>query len=68
MSWNNQDYVELEDCYIGAVTDAAIQIHHEGEVFWVPKSVIENSDEYERYEEHCLVRVKEWFARKESMI
>lgn len=70
MAWADREpvYVELEDCYIGVVTEKAVQIHHDDEVFWVPKSVIEDPDELERYDEHCTVYVQEWFARKEGLI
>lgn len=64
----NDEYVELEDCYIGHVTELAVQVHHDGEVFWVPKSVIADHEEIERYDEHITVYVKEWFARKEGLI
>lgn len=62
------EYVELEDCYIGVVTDASLQVHHDGEVFWVPKSLIEDAEDFERYDNHVTVYVKEWFARKEGLI
>jgi hypothetical protein len=62
------EYVEMEDCYIGAVTEKAIQIHHDGEIFWVPKSVIQDPEQFGRYDEGCLVLVAEWFARKEGLI
>lgn len=70
MAWRDRDdeYVELEDAYIGHVTDKAIQVHHDGEVFWVPKSVIQEPDQFSRYDEHGDALVKEWFARKESLI
>lgn len=61
-------YVELEDVYIGAVTERAIQIHHDGEVFWVPKSVVQDPEQFEKWDEGCCVLVEEWFARKESLI
>lgn len=67
--WNDEeDWIEMEDCYIGAVSEKAIKVHHDGEIFWVPKSVIQDADQFERYDEHCLLLVKEWFARKESLI
>ena len=63
-----KEYVELEDCYIGAITDKAIQVHHDGDVWWIPKSVIEDADQFKRYEEDASVFVEEWFARKEEII
>jgi hypothetical protein len=65
---HDDEWVELEDCYIGHVTDKAIQIYHDTEWFWVPKSCIQDPDEFEKYDEHCLVLVKEWFARANSLI
>jgi hypothetical protein len=66
--FDGNEYVEIEDCYISAVTERAIQLHQDGEVFWVPKSVIDDPDQFERYDEHALVLVREWFARKEGLI
>ncbi len=70
MGWGDREpeYVELEDCYIGAVTDKAIQVHHDGDVVWVPKSLIEDPEQFERWDEGATVMVQEWFARKEGLI
>ncbi len=62
------EWIELEDCYINHTTDMALQVHHDGEVFWIPRSVIQDDDEFEKHDEHCLILVKEWFARKEGLI
>lgn len=62
------EWIELEDCYIGHTTDMALQIHHDGEVFWIPKSVIQDADQFSRWDNGCLILVKEWFARKEGLI
>jgi hypothetical protein len=62
------EYVELEDCYISAVTAKAIQVHHDGDVVWVPKSLIEDPEQFERWDTGVTVMVEEWFARKEELI
>ena len=68
MPRDDDDWVELEDCYVSHTTDAALQIHHDGDVFWVPKSVVRDADEINKYDNHCLILVKEWFARKNGLI
>lgn len=69
MAWPPEDnWVEMEDCEIIAATDRAILLEHETDQFWVPKSCVQNGDEYEAGDAGCLVLVKEWFARKERLI
>lgn len=70
MGWDNREpeYVELEDCYIGAVTEKALLVHHDGDVVWVPKSQIEKPEQFRKWDEMVSVMVTEWFARKEKLI
>lgn len=68
MFGDDNDYVELEDCYIGAVTERALLVHHDGDQVWIPKSLVEDPEQYEKWDEGVTVLVKEWFARKESLI
>lgn len=62
------EYVELEGCYVHRVTEKAIQITHDGTMVWVPKSVIEDPEGYERWEADATILVEEWFARKAELI
>ena len=65
---DDEEWVELEGCYIGKATTKAILLHHDGEKFWVPKSQVQDPEQYSRYDEDQTVLVKEWFARKEGLI
>ncbi len=69
--WNEDrepEYVDLEDCTIKAVTDKAILIEHDGDSVWVPKSVIEDAEQYEKWNRDVTVMVEEWFAIREELI
>jgi hypothetical protein len=65
---DDDEFVELEDCYIHAVTDAAICLTHDGDKVWVPKSQIDDPDQYKRWDNGVSVLVREWFARKAKLI
>ena len=68
MQPRDDPWVEMEDCTIEHVTDAAILLIHQDDQFWVPKSVIQNPEDFEKGDTACLVLVKEWFARKQGLI
>lgn len=68
MEPREDEWIEMEGCYIGRETEKAFQVHHDGEVFWIPKSVIQDPGDFSKGDEGCLILVKEWFARKERLI
>ena len=57
----------LEGAYVGKVTEKALQVHYEGEVFWVPKKVVDDAKKYPRWWQGEMT-VKSLFARQAKMI
>lgn len=71
MAWHREKekvYVEIEGCYIGSITEKAVQVHFDGDVWWVPKSVIRDHACIERWQQDVILEIEEWFARKAEII
>ncbi len=64
----DHEFVELEDCYIGSIDGLILTVHHEGEVFRIPKAMIEKPEQFHRWDNHVTVAVREYFARRMSII
>jgi hypothetical protein len=58
-------YVEIECDVLNATADA-ILVDYEGEQLWIPRSQVEDSDDFEvgDSEERVVLNVSRWFAEK----
>lgn len=63
----DDEYETLEECKILAVTKMAVRVNYEGTLYWIPLSMIEDTEDIEPFAEIDL-EVKRWFCVKEEII
>lgn len=63
---DDEEYAELEGVYVKAETERAILVWYEGNEFWIPKSQLDDPDEYHKGYRGTLF-VTLWFAEKEDI-
>lgn len=63
------NYVHLDVKLIKAETDKALLLVLEDDSeYWVPLSLVADSDDYRKGQKNCTVSVAEWFAKKEGLV
>lgn len=61
------DYVTIQVERVEAETDLALLLVIDEESVWVPKSLIEEPDDYEVGNEDVEVEIAEWFCKREGL-
>jgi hypothetical protein len=60
-------WVTLENCSILNATQKALEIEHNGEIFWLPKSQIEDPDRLKVGDSDVTVLITEWIADQKGI-
>lgn len=60
-------YVHMEGCFIQKATEKALLVHYNGVVYWLPRSMVSNGDNFDTGDRDVTISIPERIAEEKGI-